>query len=161
MYTKADVAIPTLHFADDKALQNSLRYWQKMLHLEDWYIKAVLVDKLTDDDGAELSGQNIMTLENKEAFIKISRTAGEKPEAYMKHCDELTLVHELLHCSIVLMEKDSPTLEAASFALAEHQKIETLAKAFIMVRYGVAKDWFFKEEKEAKTNACIKRNKPD
>lgn len=135
---------PILRFESNEVLQAYLKYWQKVLHIEDWYIKAVLVDgERHDEDGNELCGQNIPSVENKEAFIKISTT--DYKDAYMKHCEELTLVHELLHCVIILLQKVDETIESAVFTRDEHQKIETLAKAFIMAKYGVDKKWFFKE----------------
>lgn len=134
---------PVIHFADDKTLQAYLKYWQRVLHLEDWYIKASLVDELRDENGEDLAGQNIASVTTKEALIKISTV--DYKDAYMKHCEELTLVHELLHCVIILLQKVDETVESAVFTRDEHQKIETLAKAFIMAKYGVDKKWFFKE----------------
>lgn len=134
---------PVLHFADDKTLQAYLKYWQRVLHLEDWYIKASLVDELRDESGDDLAGQNNYCVDNKEAFIKISKA--DPKGTYMKHCEELALVHELLHCLIICFENANETIERALFSLTEHQKIETLAKAFIMAKYGVDKKWFFKE----------------
>lgn len=136
--------LPVLHFRDNEMLETYLKYWQHMLHLDDWYIKAVLVDELRDEDGNELNGQNIAYVTNKEAFIKVS--AVDYKDGYMKHCEELALVHELLHCVIILLQKVDETVESAVFTRDEHQKIETLAKAFIMAKYGVDKKWFFKEE---------------
>lgn len=138
-----DKTKPVLRFPYNETLQAYLKYWQHVLHLDDWYIKAVLVDELRDKDGDELWGQIIPTVENKEALIKIN-TADIK-NAYMKHCEELTLVHELLHCVIIVLEAVNETIESATFTREEHQKVETLAKAFIMAKYGVDKEWFFKE----------------
>ena len=135
---------PVIHFADDGTLQAYLKYWQHVLHLDDWYIKAVLVDELRDESGEDLAGQNNYCVDNKEASIKISKA--DPKGTYMKHCEELALVHELLHCLILTWENVSNgTIECALFSLTEHQKIETLAKAFIMAKYGVDKEWFFKE----------------
>lgn len=134
---------PILKFPNNETLQAYLKYWQHVLHLDDWYIKAALVDELRDEDGEDLAGQNICTAENKEAFIKIS--CNEPKGTYMRHCEELALLHELLHCFILRFKSTNETMEAALYDLTEHQKIETLAKAFIMARYGVNKEWFFKE----------------
>lgn len=134
---------PVLHFADDGTLQAYLKYWQHVLHLDDWIIKAVLTDKkLTDDEGNELCGINEYNAENKESHISISKK--EHENSYIKHCEEQVLVHELIHCIIVIVANAEPNVEQTYFELIQHQLVEGMAKSLIMAKYGVDMDWFLR-----------------
>ena len=70
----------------------------------------------------------------------------EYDNEYTKHCEELTLVHELLHCAMPLFcnDDDSATMRDAWVELLEHQRIDMLAKSLIMAKYGVDIEWFMK-----------------
>ncbi|MCI6620212.1 MAG: hypothetical protein MSH50_01695, partial [Firmicutes bacterium] len=128
----------------DSTLQDSLEWWKKVLHLQNWCIKAVLTDEKLEVDGRAVHGRNITEYLKCESFIEISTVeyAGE----YTKHCEELTLVHELLHCAMPLFcnDDDSATMRDAWVELLEHQRIDMLAKSLIMAKYGVGIEWFVK-----------------
>lgn len=137
---------PVIHFADNETLQAYLKYWQHVLHLDDWYIVAAAADyPIHDQQGNRLLSDIYIIAENKEARIEICTILDDDESGFMKYCEELALLHELLHIVILIMENTDETEEGALRELHEHQKIEMLAKAFIMAKYGVDKEWFYKE----------------
>lgn len=139
-----NVKEPKCNYYVDSTLQDSLEWWKKVLHLQNWCIKAVLTDEKLEVDGRAVHGRNITEYLKCESFIEISTVeyAGE----YTKHCEELTLVHELLHCAMPLFcnDDDSATMRDAWVELLEHQRIDMLAKSLIMAKYGVGIEWFVK-----------------
>lgn len=139
-----NVKEPKCNYYVDSTLQDSLEWWKKVLHLQNWCIKAVLTDEKLEVDGRVVHGRNTTEYLKCESFIEISTVeyAGE----YTKHCEELTLVHELLHCAMPLFcnDDDSATMRDAWVELLEHQRIDMLAKSLIMAKYGVGIEWFVK-----------------
>lgn len=139
-----NVKEPKCNYYVDSTLQDSLEWWKKVLHLQNWCIKAVLTDEKLEVDGKAVHGRNTTEYLKCESFIEISTVeyAGE----YTKHCEELTLVHELLHCAMPLFcnDDDSATMRDAWVELLEHQRIDMLAKSLIMAKYGVGIEWFMK-----------------
>lgn len=139
-----NVKEPKCNYYVDSTLQDSLEWWKKVLHLQNWCIKAVLTDEKLEVDGKAVHGRNTTEYLKCESFIEISTVeyAGE----YTKHCEELTLVHELLHCAMPLFcnDDDSATMRDAWVELLEHQRIDMLAKSLIMAKYGVGIEWFVK-----------------
>nr|DAY61225.1 MAG TPA: SprT-like domain-containing protein Spartan/DNA Complex repair, protease, DNA BINDING [Caudoviricetes sp.] len=139
-----NVKEPKCNYYVDSTLQDSLEWWKKVLHLQNWCIKAVLTDEKLEVDGRAVHGRNTTEYLKCESFIEISTVeyAGE----YTKHCEELTLVHELLHCAMPLFcnDDDSATMRDAWVELLEHQRIDMLAKSLIMAKYGVGIEWFVK-----------------
>lgn len=139
-----NVKEPKCNYYVDSTLQDSLEWWKKVLHLQNWCIKAVLTDEKLEVDGRAVRGRNTTEYLKCESFIEISTVeyAGE----YTKHCEELTLVHELLHCAMPLFcnDDDSATMRDAWVELLEHQRIDMLAKSLIMAKYGVGIEWFIK-----------------
>ena len=139
-----NVKEPKCNYYVDSTLQDSLEWWKKVLHLQNWCIKAVLTDEKLEVDGRAVHGRNTTEYLKCESFIEISTVeyAGE----YTKHCEELTLVYELLHCAMPLFcnDDDSATMRDAWVELLEHQRIDMLAKSLIMAKYGVGIEWFVK-----------------
>ena len=139
-----NVKEPKCNYYVDSTLQDSLEWWKKVLPLQNWCIKAVLTDEKLEVDGRVVDGRNTREYLKCESFIEISTVeyAGE----YTKHCEELTLVHELLHCAMPLFcnDDDSATMRDAWVELLEHQRIDMLAKSLIMAKYGVGIEWFMK-----------------
>lgn len=130
---------PVLKFKDEKQLEQYLKYWQHILHLDHWCIKAGFADEIVDKGNNPLEGMNEVIFDNCEAYITISR---EERKSHMKHCEEHTLVHELLHCLLPIIDYTDPSVEEVAYANAMHQHVEMLAKSFIMTCYDVDIDWF-------------------
>lgn len=134
---------PICKFENTEQLVEYLKYWQHVLHLDHWCIKAELVDKIeSDEDGLAIEGFNQTSYENCQAYISIC-TADNNPVG--KHCEELTLIHELLHCVFLATGNTEPAIQDVVYMTTEHQKVELMARAFIMARYGVDMKWFLKE----------------
>ena len=144
MADEANAKEPCCYYYADSNLQDALEYWKKVLQLQNWCIKAVLTGENLEVDGKVVRGRNTTEYLKCESFIEISTVeyAGE----YTKHCEELTLVHELLHCAMPLLcnDDDSATMRDAWVELLEHQRIDMLAKSLIMAKYGVGIEWFMK-----------------
>lgn len=135
---------PICRFKDNDELQKCVKFWQRVLHLEHWCLDVGLVEDLKNeaDKDDNVHGLNYCMPQCCEASIAINTT--DDDECYMKHCEELTLVHELLHCVIPMPEYKNERLEEHAYALSVHQRIDLLAKSFIMARYNVNMDWFLK-----------------
>lgn len=144
MADEANVKEPRCYYYTDSNLQDALEYWKKVLHLQNWCIKAVLTGENLEVDGRVVHGRNTTEYLKCESFIEISTV--EYDNEYTKHCEELTLVHELLHCAMPLFcnDDDSATMRDAWVELLEHQRIDMLAKSLIMAKYGVGIEWFVK-----------------
>lgn len=144
MADEANAKEPRCYYYTDSNLQDALEYWKKVLHLQNWCIKAVLTGENLEVDGRVVHGRNTTEYLKCEAFIEISTV--EYDGEYTKHCEELTLVHELLHCAMPLFcnDDDSATMRDAWVELLEHQRIDMLAKSLIMAKHGVGIEWFMK-----------------
>jgi hypothetical protein len=125
---------PIIEFKNTEQAIGCLKEWQDRLALNEWIIKVYFAAphefKLKGVMG-ECEYDNV----NKCAVISIM-----KPEFYgdriMKYCAELTLVHELLHCKLGLLAIDD------GYNNLLHQTQEDIAKAFIMAKYGISREWF-------------------
>lgn len=91
---------PIIEFQTQEQLQSCIEEWKKILFLQDWIIKGILVDPPLIDEscGGELSGHNSFQIVNKCSVIRIVKPDEDNKSRVMKFCAELTLVHELLHC---------------------------------------------------------------
>ena len=133
---------PITAFNSNEELQSCLEWWQKRLGLQDWIIEGVLSD-MKDDD--ETAGRCIHIPTDKVALIKINSNMSFielHEQRIMKSPMELTLVHELLHARISILENKEGTYEAKIAETFEHTLIEDMAKALIMAKYNLTLDYF-------------------
>lgn len=131
-----------MEFESEKQLRKCLKWWQKKLFLQDWAIKAILVEApLLDDSGNELAGQNAFNIESSCSLIRVVIPNDDIRSRICKYCAELTLVHELLHCKYNWTAAPS-TFEGVYCDTKEHQLLEQMAKSLIMVKYNLPFDWF-------------------
>lgn len=128
---------PVKVFKSKKQLDFYLKYWIKKLQIEDWVV-CVHIDMCKNQEN---HGENEIDYVNKCALITIERKEG-MDDFIMKQPEELVLVHELLHCKILSLEKDNISREEFCYELGQHQLLESLAKSFIMTKYGLDFDWF-------------------
>ena len=121
---------PIMEFEDQEHLQSCIEEWKKVLFLQDWIIKGILVDPpLIDEDcGGELCAHNSFQMVNKCSAIRIVKPNEDIKSRIAKYCAELSLVHELLHCKYNWTQKDSSSIEYAYFETLEHGLIEQMAK---------------------------------
>ena len=135
---------PIMEFESQEQLQQCLEEWKKILFLEDWIIKGILIDPPFIDEacGGELCGHNEFQIVNKCSLIRIVRPDDDIKERIMKYCAELSLVHELLHCKYNWTMNNTNSIEYVYFDTLEHGLIEQMAKSLIMAKYSLPFEWF-------------------
>lgn len=132
-------------------LQQRLRYWQHVLNLDHWIIEANLVDEIqTGEEGERTTlGINMMTHESCYAQIAISK---EEPPVGRKF-DELTLVHELMHCVIPLFGSDDETYMEGVARIYTERQVELIARALMKAKYNLRMEDFYKQP-SVKNEGC-------
>ena len=127
-------------------LEQRLRYWQHVLNLDHWIIEAFLVDKIEapDREGETVLGINNMSHENCYAQIAVSRC---EPPVGCKF-DELTLVHELMHCVIPLFGSEDETYHEAVANVYTERQIELIARSLMKAKYNLEMEDFYKQPSE-------------
>ncbi|MDR2007006.1 MAG: hypothetical protein LBP78_07180 [Acidaminococcales bacterium] len=135
--------LPVLVFKDGAEMNEKLRYWQRLLFLDDWIIKGELTSERLSDDttGAPLRGKCSMVQELKAATIYLYVPQSDFDEEIVKFCHEDILVHELLHCKYNILEAGT-SYEARHLDLREHVLLEEMARSLIMARYNIGFEWF-------------------
>lgn len=132
---------PIIEFKTPEELETSLKEWQERLFLNDWIIKAKVVEN--EDIDEDNMGENTLDPVNKCAVIRIRKPDEETKDSITKAVyHECVLVHELLHCHMNFLEKEHPTIEEVLFDIREHALLEQFAKSLIMAKYGIGFDWF-------------------
>ena len=133
-----------MEFKSQEQLQSCIEDWKKILFLEDWIIKGVLVESpLLNENEEELCGQNIYQIDNRCATIRIVIPSDEDKNRILKFCAEETLVHELLHCKYNWLQKpDCSTMEYEYYDTMEHALLTQMAKSLIMAKYDLPYEWF-------------------
>ena len=134
---------PICKFESNEQFQESLKYWQDKLFLNHWIIKAILVPKdIVQEDGTVLEGRNHVIPQSITSYIEVSQDYTDEERMVEKHCEELTLVHELLHCKYAMLSDTEPTIESVSYEISEHAKLHEMARTLLMVKYDIGLDWF-------------------
>jgi len=136
---------PIEYFQNDKEFQKCAKEWQHKLFLDDWFIKFELIEQeiYADDKESKLFGYCQKVWENHEAIIRISHIKDNKGTV-TKGIEELTLIHELLHCKLFPLEVDEEhsSYEGLTLALQNHVHIEQLAKSLLMAKYNLDYNYF-------------------
>lgn len=125
-------------FEKDEQLQSALKYWQHILFLDDWFIKAELSSDI------QSHGQNVFNCDLMTGTIKIRPRDSLTNTDIIKYCAEATLVHELLHMKLDYcgINTKKASVEEMTFGIEQHRKVEFMSRSFIMARYNLPKDWF-------------------
>lgn len=131
---------PIMEFKTQEELNACLAEWQERLFLQDWTIKANY--DCTSLNGQEIMGNCNYCAVNKCATINLCIPDEDTKSRIQKCCMEGTLVHELLHCKMMLADGSPENTEGKFFNECEHALLEQLAKSFIMVKYGLTFEWF-------------------
>ena len=135
---------PITNFQSDAQFQETAKWWQHKLGLDDWLIKYELVDKkIVTNNSAIEYGETMPNYILKYAKIKIANNYG---------CTELTIVHELLHLLVpfsatdieyACTPNDDNYLQNIFKDGINHRALESLAKSLIMVKYPeIDRDYF-------------------
>lgn len=135
-----------------KQLEKRLRYWQHVLNLDHWIIEATLVDEIKDpcdEDDRTTLGINMMTHESCYAQIAISK---KEPPVGRKF-DELTLVHELMHCVIPLFGSADESYHEGVANMYTERQIELIARSLMKAKYNLEMKDFYKQP-DANDEGC-------
>ena len=136
---------PKLVFDNEKEMLECLEEWKRLLGLSDWHIAARICPK-EDMKLHECAGESDVQFVNMCGLISILRAEDLPPDMILKQPMEQVLIHELLHFKFIAFDENSR--EEAVFEIAQHQLIETLAKALFMAKYGLTPTWFIAESHE-------------
>lgn len=139
---------PVINFKTNEALMERMRYWQRILLLQDWVISARIVpaDELSevDEDGSRACGLVHYIIPEQCASIGIMRAEDWPADSIRKFCQELFLVHELLHLKL-WRPASVGTAHTAEGLLADahdHTVVDQMARSLLMAKYGLEYDWF-------------------
>lgn len=116
-------------FENQGQLDERLRYWQGVLRLRDWDVRATICRAKDMNDGAVGSVRVHLTLKAATIQILDQIDDPEKPPWNLNH--EATLIHELLHIydHQMLASLDEDAVKALE--IPREQMAECLAQAFV------------------------------
>jgi hypothetical protein len=129
---------PIIEFESEEQARECLREWQTRLFLDDWVIQIAF------DSEIQAYAEVEKAVEKQSAVIRIRPLDSITGTKVTRYCAEKSVVHELLHLKLDLVDYQQGDLpiEVVVFDYTQHQKIEQLSKAFIMAKYGLGFDWF-------------------
>ena len=134
---------PIMEFKDDTELMSCMREWKKILFLEHWTIRAMLVDEIINEQ--ELSGQNHIVMEINCSLIKMLKptdlNSEDLKDRMAKFCHEQILVHELLHCKYNWVVETN-TYEGKYHDTLDHSMLDQMSRSLIMAKYNLPFEWF-------------------
>lgn len=143
---------PIIKFKSDEEFQQIARYLQKVLFLEDWFIKFELVDSHIEvKDGREAMGTCTYDYGNHEAVIKVQNCPNDEDEELVSYnIALLNLIHEELHLkeeytSLSDCYEDMDDGDSDVDKVHKHMYLEQMAKSIFMMLTGVDKDFFMKK----------------
>lgn len=129
---------PVIQFKSQKELEECAMYWINKLLLDRHFIVVIFVPK---EEISGSQGETKNTPDQEIALVRIADTVDFGDSEYVKICQELTLVHELLHIKYSLLT--FPTNYEGQIAeYEEHKNLEQMAKSLLMVKYDISYDWF-------------------
>lgn len=120
-------------------IKECAKYYIELLGLQNWKIIFLHTDEM---DEADWVGQCTSNFVKREAEIRIEKTHRKD---FFKNPQELTLIHELLHCKISMPENE--TFENKMMYDSAHRLIDDMAKAIFNARYNLTnKDYYHEGE---------------
>lgn len=134
---------PIMYFKDEEELRQATQRWKGILQLNDWLIKTKLVDEAIKEGNDTCDGINNVTHSTKTSIITISHC--KDIDLAFKHCEELVLIHELLHCNIMAVENADRSIEQCIYEEVMHQPIDVIAHALLMAEYNLTFEWFMED----------------
>lgn len=129
---------PVIQFKSQKELEECAMYWINKLLLDKQFIVVKFVPR---DKIADLQGKTSHMPYQEWALIEIADTVDFECAELVKVCQELTLVHELLHIKYSLLDFTS-SYEGQIAEYEEHKNLEQMAKSLLKVKYNISYDWF-------------------
>jgi hypothetical protein len=130
-----------MEFEDTREAREYLREWQHRLYLDDWIIKLYLIEPSEDPEN---QGTVEIDSIHRCAIVRIAKYDKTANDYIIRLCHEQTLVHELMHCKLDLVDNHdcSDTAEGKCYDGHMHNIIDTMARSLIMAKYGIGPEWF-------------------
>lgn len=126
---------PINKFWDLAQLEECAKYYIELLGLQDWAI----VFRISDDLDENLAGCNDYVFENKSSLITLRKTIQENK--FFTIIQELTLIHELLHCKYPISFINK-VYESRIVADLQHQLLDDMARAIFKARFNLTNEYF-------------------
>lgn len=117
-------------------IKECAKYYIELLGLQDWRI----VYKLTNDIEEGLAGLNESDYTSRTACISIRKDLPE--DLWVEQPAEETLIHELLHCKFLNVEKVNRTIEGVYYEQYMHTLLDDMARAIFRAKYNLKNDWY-------------------
>lgn len=134
---------PIEFFKNNEQLKERMEYWKPILGLSDWEIAIKLATR-EEMANPHYAGQCNSNHIQKSAVIFLRSDAKEaSKDFYFKQYQEQVLIHEMLHCKLVLF--DDNTYEEAITETYHHSFIEDMAKALFFAKYNMSMKDMVKE----------------
>lgn len=128
-------------FESVNQIKECAEYYINLLGLQDWKILYSLGKCSNSENAGEC--ENIF----EEKCAKITIAKGLPSDLWFKQPQELTLIHELLHCKIELY--DNGSLESKVMYQQQHTIIDDWARSVFYARYRLShKDLYIEEDEQ-------------
>lgn len=125
-------------FNSVKEIEKCAKYYIKLLGLQDWRI----IFKLKVPSDEDNAGECESIFNEKCACITIDNRVHD--DLWFKQPQELTLIHELIHCKIPTL--DNWEMDGKIVDLFYHSLVDDWARSIFYAKYGLShKDMYFKE----------------
>ena len=115
--------------------------WRERLGLNDWTIslRFVYPHELND---INFAAESEVQWVNKCALISVRKPECIPNDVMQPQPQELTLIHELLHCKFFSVEQAHPTIEGVFWDTMQHALLEDMAKALYCAKYNLSRSFF-------------------
>lgn len=145
-YTPVFMEKPVIVFNNDGQLNEYIRLWKPYLFLHHFAVSGSLAKEVKMDDSDDLlAGKNSFQIVLGTANIELLDMRGytqKQIDEHMVTCSqELTLIHELLHCKMNFMAPPY-TLEGKYYDVMGHRDLELMARTIFMCAYHLPNDWW-------------------
>lgn len=118
-----------------EVLRRWLRYWQKLLSLQDWEI-VVRICAPDDMDNKEVQGEVEYQAHKKAAVVRLLDPRDYPPNPSWPQDMERTLVHELVHLHFAEKTTDEK-LTGPVFDLVEERVVNATSQALVDLRRSI------------------------
>ena len=123
-------------FESVEQIKECAKYYVNLLGLQDWKIIYVLAVPSDENNAGEC--ESIF----EEKCAKITIDSREHTDLWVRQPQELVLIHELIHCKIILMDNNS--VEGSLMYTYYHTLVDDWARSIFYARYGLTnKDMYF------------------
>ena len=127
-------------FENVSQIRECAKYYIELLGLQDWKIRFIHNVPCDEENAGECESISA----EKCACITIDNR--EHTNLWFKQPQELTLIHELLHCKMLMPAKDG--LDGVVVEQYYHTLIDDWARSVFFARYGLTqKDLYFDEDR--------------